>query len=109
MATIQHLRAAIQGYSEIVEAPGNTSFRIATFKLGGKGCIAIEKDGKHATFALSMDDVKVLIKKSGASIEPVRKAGNLIGVRVNLRDLTAQQIKSLVKMAHSKAGNKLPE
>lgn len=83
--------------------------RIATFKLGGKGCIAIEKDDEHATFALLMDDIKVLIKKSRASIEPVRKAGNLIGVRVNLRDLTAQQIKSLVKMAHSKAGNKLPE
>ncbi|MDB5089756.1 MAG: hypothetical protein JWR09_3750 [Mucilaginibacter sp.] len=106
MATEQHLQIAIREYPEIVEAPGNTSFRKATFKIGGKGCIAVEKDGEHATFALLEDDIEALIKQSSASIEPIRKAGSLIGIRVNLTELTAQQVKALVKMTHSRFGNK---
>gem|GEM_PF-5454038 len=106
MATILQLRTAIQEYPEIVEAPGNTRFRISTFKTGGKGCIAIEKDGEHVTFALLADDIEALIKQSSANIEPIRKNGNLIGVRINLTELTVQQVGAIVKMAHSKPNYK---
>lgn len=106
MATMQDLRTAIKEYPEIEEAARNTRFRIATFKMGGRGCIAIEKDGEHASFAFLADDIEALIKQPGINIEPIRKAGNLIGVRVNLTELPTQQIKGLVNMAHSKSRSK---
>ena len=105
LATIHQLRVVIKQYPEIVEAPGNTSFRMATFKIAGKGCIAIKKDGEHATFALLKDDINALILKSSAKIEPILKTGNLIGIRVDLTELKTEKIKALVKMACSKSCN----
>lgn len=88
------------------EAPGNTSFRMATFKIAGKGCVAIEKDGEHATFALSAGDTGKLIKRSGSKFEPIRKAGDLIGVRVALTALSTQEVNLLLAMVHSKTRKK---
>jgi len=106
MATIQDIRKVMQAYPEVEEAASNTSFRLATFRVGGKGFIAIEKDGVHATFALSAHDVQAQLTQAPFTVESISKAGKLIGVRVTLAEMTLSQLQDLVRLAWDNVGQK---
>ena len=91
---MQDLRQALRAYSEIKESDKSTNFRSATFKAKGKGLIAIEKDGNHATFALSEHSAQKILQQTDYSANGIRKGGYLIGLRVNLAELTVQQVQT---------------
>lgn len=106
MATTHDLHLALQAYSGIKEVERSTSFRSATFKANGKGIIAIEKDGSHATFALAEHDARAILERPDFLAEGIYKGERLIGVRVMLAELTIQQVNGLVRLAWDKAANK---
>lgn len=106
MATIQNLRTAIAAYPGIKEASKNTGFRLATFKVGDKGIIAVEKDGIHATFALDARVIPILLTQFRSSAEGISKANTLIGIRIRLNELTIKQLDELVGLAWNNITNK---
>lgn len=106
MVTTQNLRTAIQAYPEVEEAASNTRFRLATFRARGKGFIAIEKDGTHATFALSENDVRNLLIQAAYTVESISKADKFIGVRVTMAEMTLSQLQDLVDLTWSNVTRK---
>jgi hypothetical protein len=101
MATVQDIRNTLRAYPEVEEAASNTSFRSATFKLDGRGFVAVEKDGVHATFALSEDDVRAQLTQTAYAVESIAKGEKLIGVRVAIAELTPPQLRDLIDLAWS--------
>lgn len=103
MATIDELRAAVADHAELTEAPRNTSFRVATFKVRGKAIIAVEKDRVHATFALTETATRRLVEASDIEAETITRAAAPIGVRVELARLTTAQLRRLVELSLERA------
>lgn len=96
MATVHDLRAVIMAYSSIEEATTSTGFRSATFKVGSKGIIGIEKDATHVTFALREEDAKTALERPSLAAEAIMKGEKLIGIRIDLRSVTSTELHNLV-------------
>jgi len=100
MTTIQELQDAVVAYPEVeVRHYGKNFVRLRAFKTNGKNFVGIEKDTTHATFALAEDEVKALIAAFPSTIESIRKSGKLIGVRVDVPEMTLPQLQKIVELS----------
>ncbi len=100
MTTIQDLQDAVLAYPEVeVRHYGKNFVRLRACKTNGKNFVGIDKDTTHATFALAEDEVKALIAAFPATIESIRKSGKLIGVRVDVPEMTVPHLHKIVELS----------
>jgi hypothetical protein len=100
MTTIQDLQDAVLAYPEVeVRHYGKNFVRLLAFKTNGKNFVGIDKDTTHATFALAEDEVKALIAEFPSTIESISKSGKLIGVRVDVPEMTLPQLQKIVELS----------
>lgn len=81
------------------ETTEGTHFRMPAFQVRGKNFAGLERGGTHATLALAESDVDAALAEDPAAIEPVRRSGKPIGVRVDLAKVTPERFASLTELA----------
>jgi hypothetical protein len=96
MASIEELQNVVLALPAVEAA---THFRMASFKVGGKNFIGIEKDGVHATFALDESEVHALVQEMPEKVETIYRYEKPIGVRARLDSLSPEQLRHLVELS----------
>ena len=77
------------------------------FRVADKPFVSIEKNNTHAGFALDKADIASLVAQAPDVYEEVWQSGKyLIGVRVELKRISAKQLKHLVELAWRKKAPK---
>jgi hypothetical protein len=96
MASVEDLQKVVLALPEVEAA---THFHMASFKVRGKNFIGIEKDGVHATFALSAADVHALVQAMPDTVEAIYRFDKPIGIRARLDSLITEQLRHLVELS----------
>ena len=106
MATLDDLRKFALSLPETKEG---SHFHLVAFRVADKPFVSIEKNKTHAGFALDKSDIAALVAQAPDVYEEVWRNGKyLIGLRVELKRISAKQLKRLVELAwRQKAPRKL--
>ena len=104
MATLNDLRKfalALPGATE------GRHFHLVAFRVADKPFVSVEKNNTHAGFALDKPQIEALVAQAPDIYEEVWQSGKfLVGVRVELKRITAKQLKQLLEFAWQKKAPK---
>jgi hypothetical protein len=73
-----------------------THFGVPSYKANSRNFIGVDRDGGCATFALADEDVAEL-RSAGVAFDELRRAGNLVGVRIELGQVTPETLAGIVR------------
>ena len=101
MTSFSELRAIAMSMPEVVEGPPvPAARRIASFKVGGKSFIGVEKGCATVTIALPEKAAKALVAEHpGAYAEIWRDGKIFMGLRVHLSVVSAHGVHELVEIS----------
>ncbi len=104
MATADDLRKFALA---LPETTAGSHFRLVAFRVADKPFVSIEENNTHVGFALHKADIEALVAQAPDVYEEVWQSGKyLIGIRVELKRISAKQLKHLVELAWRKKAPK---
>jgi hypothetical protein len=104
MATLDDLRKFALSLPETKEG---SHFHLVAFRVADKPFVSIEKNNTHAGFALDKPDITALVAQAPDVYQEVWQSSKyLIGIRVELKRISAKQLKHLVELAWRKKAPK---
>ena len=104
MATFDDLRKFALALPQTMEG---SHFHQVAFRVVDKPFIGIEKNNTCATFSLEKPDIAAFVAQAPDVYKEVWQSGKyLIGIRVELKSISAKQLKHLVELAWRKKAPK---
>jgi hypothetical protein len=98
---LNELRAIAMSLPEVEEGPPvQAARRIASFKVGGKSFVGIEKEGKTMTIALTEKAAKAVVAEDPDAYEEIWRNGKIfMGLRVKLSRVLVRRVHELVEIS----------